>query len=192
MKTIVCLGDSITFGYDNHSKMSNFTQVETPYPAHLQALLGDRYNVINSGNTGWQARQTLKHLNSLVYKHKPDKVILMLGINDARGSKQGLPVSKNSYYRSMRKIVTELQDHDIDVLLLTPTPVFHPRVKSFNQLAIQLAHELHLDFIDMHYQIKKQLDNDGLKLKDVLADRVHLSQDYYLKLAEIVSKEFPH
>lgn len=190
MKTIVCLGDSITYGYDNNSKMSNYTQVKTPYPSHLQTLLGDKYTVVNSGNTGWQAKQTAKHLHNLVYKYHPDKVILMLGINDARGSKQGLPVTKNSYYRTMREIITAMQDHDIDVLLLTPTPVRHKRVKAFNKLAINLAHELNIEYIDMHYEINKQLKQDKLKLSDVLADHVHLSQQYYLKLAEIVYRRF--
>lgn len=189
MKTIVCLGDSITYGYDNTSRMNNFKQVTTPYPAALQTILGPNYRVINSGNTGWQAKQTLNHLDTLVYKHQPDLVILMLGINDARGSKQGLPVSKNNYYLAMKRIINKLEDRDIEVLLLTPTPVMHPRVKHFNTTAIQLAHDLHLNYIDMHHEIKKQLKRDNLKLKQVLADRVHLSQDYYIKLAQIVAKQ---
>ncbi|WOO86633.1 SGNH/GDSL hydrolase family protein [Mollicutes bacterium LVI A0039] len=190
MKTIVCLGDSITYGYDNHSKMSNYTQVETPYPAALQNLLGDNYQIINSGNTGWQAKQVVNHLNELVYKYEPEKVILMLGINDARGSKQGLPVTKNSYYRTMKKIIEALLDRDIEVLLLTPTPVRSPRVKSFNKVALALAHDLKINYVDMHQAIFRELKKDELSLKDILADRIHLSQAYYIKLAEIVSKEF--
>lgn len=190
MKTIVCLGDSITYGYDNNSKMNNFTQVETPYPTKLQELLGEDYNIINSGNTGWQARGIYKELDSLVYKHNPDTVILMLGINDARGSKQGLPVTRKNYYSNMRKIVVDLQLEGIEVLLLTPTPVFHPRVKQFNKEAIKLANEYDLNYIDMHWQIHNQLTKDNLTLGQVLADRVHLSQDYYIKLAEIVFINF--
>lgn len=192
MKTIVCLGDSITYGYDNSSKMKDYKQVKTPYPKALSELLGPNFKVINSGNTGWQAKQTAEHLNELVFKYHPDKVILMLGINDARGSRQGLPVSKNKYFYYMRKIIEQIQDKDIDVLLLTPTPVFHPRVKGFNQIGVLIAHELNIEFIDMHYEITKQLEQDNLKLKDVLADRVHLSQDYYIKLARIVSTRIPH
>ncbi len=186
MKTIVCLGDSITYGYDNNSKMKSYTQVATPYPSALQSLLGDRYQVINSGNTGWQAKQTLNHLNNLVFKFKPDVVILMLGINDARGSRQGLPVFQNDYYRDMKKIITRIQDKDIKVMLLTPTPVLNPRVKYFNRVAIEVAKELDIDYIDMHKAIARQLKADNIQLKDVLKDRVHLSQDYYLKLANIV------
>lgn len=190
MKTIVCLGDSITYGYNNNSKMSNFTQVKVPYPTKLEQLLGEDYSVINSGNTGWQARGIYKELDNLVFKHNPDTVILMLGINDARGSKQGLPVSKTNYYRNMRKIVVDLQLHGIEVLLLTPTPVFHKRVKQFNKQAIKLANEFNINYIDMHWQIHNQLLKDNLTLKQVLTDRVHLSQDYYIKLAEIVFINF--
>ncbi len=188
MKTIVCLGDSITYGYDNTSKMRNFTQVDTPYPKALNSLLGPNYKVINSGNTGWQARQTANHLDSLVFKHEPDIVILMLGINDARGSRMGLPVSQNRYYNSMKEIITRLQEADIKVYLLTPTPVFNRRVKTFNKLAVKIAHDFDLEYIDMHKAIHHTLKQDNLKLKDVLKDKVHLSQDYYIKLAEIVYK----
>lgn len=190
MKTIVCLGDSITYGYDNGSKMNNFTQVKTPYPAKLEQLLGEGYKVINSGNTGWQARGIYKELDNLVYKHNPDTAILMLGINDARGSKQGLPVTRKNYYNYMRKIVVDLQLQGIEVLLLSPTPVFHPRVKQFNKVAIKLANEYGLKYIDMHWQINNQLSKDNLTLKQVLSDRVHLTQDYYIKLAEIVFINF--
>lgn len=190
MKTIVCLGDSITYGYDNRSKMNKFTQVKTPYPAKLEQLLGEGYKVINSGNTGWQARGIYKELDNLVYKHNPDTVILMLGINDARGSKQGLPVTRKNYYNYMRKIVVDLQLQGIEVLLLSPTPVFHPRVKQFNKVAIKLANEYGLKYIDMHWQINNQLSKDNLTLKQVLSDRVHLTQDYYIKLAEIVFINF--
>lgn len=190
MKTIVCLGDSITYGYDNRSKMNKFTQVKTPYPVKLEQLLGEGYKVINSGNTGWQARGIYKELDNLVYKHNPDTVILMLGINDARGSKQGLPVTRKNYYNYMRKIVVDLQLQGIEVLLLSPTPVFHPRVKQFNKVAIKLANEYGLKYIDMHWQINNQLSKDNLTLKQVLSDRVHLTQDYYIKLAEIVFINF--
>ncbi len=189
MKTIVCLGDSITYGYDNNSKMRSYTQVSTPYPLALQQILGEKYQVINSGNTGWQARQTLDHLNKLVFKYEPDVVILMLGINDARGSRQGLPVFQNDYYRDMKKIITRIQDKDIEVKLLTPTPVLNPRVKYFNRVAIELAKELKLEYVDMHKAIRHELKKDRLTLKEVLKDRIHLSQDYYLKVAEIAYKQ---
>lgn len=188
MRTIICLGDSITYGYDSSSNLKNIKQVETPYPKALQEILGSNYNIINCGNVGWQAKNVMEHLNTLVFNYNPEKVIIMLGVNDARGSREGLPVSINNYYLTMRKIIERIQDKDIEVLLLTPTPVrFNPRVRQFNRVAIGLAKDLHIDYIDMHKAIKEQLDIDNLKLKDILKDNVHLSQDYYIKLAEIIA-----
>lgn len=186
MKKIVCLGDSITWGFDSNFKFSNIHQVEIPYPQRLQNNLGGEFEVINSGNSGWQARGTLQKLQELVFDYQPSTVILMLGINDARGSKQGLPVSQKRYYQGMKSIITSIQDQGINVVLLGPTPVFHFRVAKFNQRAHELASELNIPFVDLHHLIYKQLADDNLELKDILKDHIHLSQDYYLKLGDIV------
>ncbi len=190
MNKIVCLGDSITYGYDSASKMSNYTQVETPYPKHLNELLGDSFEVINSGNVGWQARQTVRHLNSLVFKHRPRKVILMLGINDSRGSRQGFMVSKENYMRNMQEIIDQIQGRGIKVYLLTPTPVNFFRAKKFHAYAIELAKKNNLEYIDLYTKIYDDLTKTDRSLSDILADNVHLSQEYYLKLAEWVNEEF--
>ncbi len=190
MKTIVCLGDSITFGYDSHTNMNNFKQVDTPYPKALNNLLGADYNVINSGNTGWHAKTTYYNLDNLVFKHNPDTVILMLGINDARGSCKGLPRLEQTYIKYMQKIVDEILAKGINLYILSPTPVINKRVAKFNKLAIDIARKNNLQYIDMHLEIKYQLERDKLQLTDILADNVHLSDDYYIIVAEIVFKNF--
>ncbi len=186
MKTIVCLGDSITYGYDNTSKAAAIEQVAMPYPQVLQELLGTKYTVINRGNNGWQTKTTFPHLNKLVFMHKPDLVILMLGINDARGSNYGFPLMQHSYRQYLEKIITEIKLHNIDVLLLTPTPAKCRRVSKFNEIALNLGKELAVPTIDMHSKIHKQLKVDNITQNEVLVDNVHLSQDYYIKLAHIV------
>lgn len=81
---IACVGDSITYGIgaDNLSSGS--------YPARLQALLGNRYEV---GNFGWSGSTFCGYTpNSKIYAEgeqfrasidfEPDVVIIMLGTND--------------------------------------------------------------------------------------------------------------
>lgn len=189
MKTIVCLGDSITWGFDANYGFKDIHQVEIPYPLQLQTNLGMKYHVVNSGNSGWQARTTIKHLDELVFAHHPDTVILMLGINDARGSRQGLPVTVKGYFETMKQIILKIQSQGINVILMGPTPVFHFRVKFFNQSLKKLANQLNLKFIDSQLLIGQQLESDGLTLGDILKDRVHLSQEYYIKLGDIVYKQ---
>lgn len=182
MQKIVCLGDSITYGYDGETKK----QVSSPYPKHLANLLGPNYEVINSGNVGWQARQTVKHLDELVFNYEPDICILMLGINDSRGSRQGLMVSKKNYYKNMQKIIDEIRSRKITLILLTPTPIKFLRGKKFQQYAIDLAEKNDLLYLDLYGKIYHQLKLDDQQLEAIIADNVHLNQEYYLKLAQWV------
>ncbi|MCK6491148.1 MAG: GDSL-type esterase/lipase family protein [Planctomycetes bacterium] len=74
---VACVGDSITLG--------NTKAPETAYPVLLQALLGERYEVVNFGVGG---RTLLRRKDPLALgralKAQPDVVVIMLGTNDAR------------------------------------------------------------------------------------------------------------
>ncbi len=183
---IVCLGDSITYGYDASTKMKDYHQVATPYPKRLQELLGNEHQVINSGNVGWQARQTIKHLDELVFKYQPDICLIMLGINDSRGSHQGFMVSKKNYMKNMHAIIDQLTDSGIKPIILTPTPVKFFRAKKFYYYALELANKNELLYLDLYKLITEELKQDGQSLEDILKDNVHLNQEYYLKLGNWV------
>ena len=83
---VACVGDSLTDGY----KSSNGNKSSTAYPAYLQQLLGDDYNVENFGKSsmtmikdnGRSYWNTAEFSNSLEFK--PDIVIIMLGTNDCK------------------------------------------------------------------------------------------------------------
>ncbi len=88
---VACIGDSITWGY----AMTN--RVVECYPAQLQRILGDRYEVANFGDPGagvyldpktgpdgwrphpWRTGESGKS----AYAFDPDIVVCNLGINDA-------------------------------------------------------------------------------------------------------------
>ncbi len=84
---VACIGDSITYGYLLPDR------VNTCYPAQLQKLLGDEYEVRNFGNSGrgiylhsWRGKERRgyrymkEHQAALAFE--PDIVICNLGIND--------------------------------------------------------------------------------------------------------------
>ena len=86
---VACVGDSITWGY----AMTN--RVEECYPAQLQKILGDRYEVVNFGNSGscvysdpktgpsgWRPHPW-RPGGAAAYAFKPDIVVSGLGANDA-------------------------------------------------------------------------------------------------------------
>ena len=184
---IVCLGDSITFGYDGVTK----SQVDSPYPKVLQELQKDK-NVINSGRVGWQSKQILQNIDSLVIDKKPTYCILMLGINDARGSSKGLPLSKRKYLRNMEEIIDILKQNKIKVLLATPTPVRNKRVQYFGEALVKMAIEKNVIVIDTFAGINTLINCNNQTITSALPDGVHLTNDYYKELAYIINDYFTY
>ena len=91
-KTVLCYGDSNTYGYIPETGMRYPKEIR--YPGKLQLLLGDDYLVIEEGcngrttihddpEDGW--KNGLDYLKPCLNSHKPvDIVILMLGSNDLK------------------------------------------------------------------------------------------------------------
>ena len=94
MTTVLCYGDSNTYGYVPETGLRYPRDVR--YPGRLQTLLGDEYVVIEEGCNGrttiyddpidgW--KNGLDYLKPCLYSHKPvDIVILMLGSNDLKAT----------------------------------------------------------------------------------------------------------
>ena len=92
IKTVLCYGDSNTFGYNPENGMRYSMDIR--YPGRLQALLGDEYAVVEEGCNGrttihddpidgW--KNGLDYLRPCLHSHRPvDIVILMLGSNDLK------------------------------------------------------------------------------------------------------------
>ena len=92
MKTVLCYGDSNTFGYVPETGMRYPRDVR--YPGVLQSLLGDEYSVVEEGCNGRTTVQDdpidgwkngLDYLRPCLHSHRPvDIVTLMLGSNDLK------------------------------------------------------------------------------------------------------------
>jgi len=90
-RTIVCFGDSNTWGYVPGSDGERFPR-EVRWPSRLAASLGDEYEVIPEGLSGRTAtferpdsegRNGLPYLLPCLHSHAPvDLVVIFLGTND--------------------------------------------------------------------------------------------------------------
>ncbi len=92
MKTVLCYGDSNTYGYNPENGLRYPENVR--WTGRLQRLLGEEYRVIEEGcngrttvfddpEEGW--KNGLDYLRPCLNSHKPvDIVILMLGSNDLK------------------------------------------------------------------------------------------------------------
>ena len=104
--TIVAVGDSLTEGLG--------VEEEFAYPAMLEKKLrqkGYPYKVVNAGISGETSSGTLSRIK-WVLTLQPDIVILVIGANDGfRG------IDPNLIQDNIRKIVQELKQHDVVVVL---------------------------------------------------------------------------
>ena len=133
VKIVTCVGDSITqYG---------------GYPEALQKILGADWQVVNAGKGGAtilegslfpydQQKQYQKALKS-----NPDKVVIILGVNDANPRWWENPERKRSHQGSSKEefkeryieLIRELQQlpKKPEVILATPLPVFPHVGKEF-------------------------------------------------------------
>ena len=91
MRTIVCFGDSNTWGYVPGSSGERFPR-DVRWPSRLAAALGDGFEVVAEGLSGRTAtverpdsegRNGLPYLLPCLHSHAPvDLVVIFLGTND--------------------------------------------------------------------------------------------------------------
>jgi len=167
---VACVGDSITQGAGAKSGQS--------YPAQLQALLGDGYQV---GNFGVSGRTLLKKGDFPYWKEKkyqdalamePAIVVIMLGTNDTKPQNWKFEAEFDADYRELVKSFQALKSKP-KVFVCRPVPVPGMGNYGINEENIRkeiprvdaLAKELGCGVIDMHAALEK--------FPELLPDRVH-------------------
>ncbi len=125
MKTLVCFGDSNTWGYVPGSDGERFPR-DVRWPHQLQRLLGDEWEVIAEGLNGRTAtvdrpdsegRNGLPYLLPCLHSHAPvDLVVMFLGTNDVNF------VDDDRVARCVGRLVEIVRRCDSDVLVVCPPP----------------------------------------------------------------------
>ena len=122
MKKVACVGDSITWGFTilNPGKYG--------YPAVLQQLLGDGFEVRNFGFNDAAARFDAEtpYISKRVYRDslawEPDVVILMLGTNDTKPWNWNPEIFRRDYARIVDSYLA-LPSHP-KVVMVAPIRIF--------------------------------------------------------------------
>lgn len=132
MRTILCYGDSNTYGY-NPVDGSRWDK-SIRWTGRLQELLGDEYTVIEEGCNGrttvrddpfdlWKNGYT--YLKPCLNSHKPiDVVVMMLGTNDLKtyfgvGAKE-IAEGANQLVKEMKAFSNEKHIKEPQILLVSP------------------------------------------------------------------------
>lgn len=205
MKTILCYGDSNTFGQIAGDTFRRFPR-DVRWTGRLQSLLGSDYHVIEEGlggrTTVWddpveEHKNGKTYLLPCLHSHKPlDLVILMLGTNDlkTRFSVSSFDIGESAA-NLVRAILTSGTGPDCgppQVLLVTPTPIRDVGNQDFNEMlrgGVKKSNELapyYQKVAELH-RIHYLEPGDAIALSDV--DGVHYTQEGHATMADLMAEK---
>lgn len=206
--TVVCVGDSITYG----DKCSN--RIENAYPAQLWQMLGDEYEVFNRGRNGCtmgehdrryiyleEQIQDTSHRKTLAVTQSDieiaDTVIIMLGDNDAGLYWQvGSEDAKENYLSCYTEMIEQFQkwNPDLHFVLATPPTGCSANGAGGLNVKIQDISAVLREYYEDNYAGNEQFtladintltaDWDG-NHNDWYADNVHFNDEGYKQLASL-------
>ncbi|UNY97456.1 GDSL-type esterase/lipase family protein [Zhouia spongiae] len=170
---IACVGNSITYG------MNIANRVHNSYPAQLQEMLGDDYQVENFGVS---SKTLTKKGNDPYWKEeafkraldfKADIVFIKLGSNDAKAINR---VHLDEYESDYKSLIQEFKTANPEsrIVLIYPLPSFHTDTTYIWEPVIKdrlipkikkVAYETGIETVDMHQLF---LDKSGM-----VPDKIH-------------------
>ena len=201
MITVLCEGDSNTYGYNPVNGLRYPKDVR--WPGVLQKLLGDGYAVIEEGCNGrttvfedveepWKAG--VGYLRPCLNTHKPiDFVIMMLGSNDLKrmfhASAQEIADGAEALVKIIKQFTKEKQGFVPKVILVSPPEIgkdiaASEFARSFDEDAIIRSKKLPT----LYEKIAKKYEGiffDAAKVVEASeVDSLHLMPEAHKKLAE--------
>lgn len=192
---VVCIGDSITWGSDANNPG---TQVTTPYPARLEDILQAYYRnasvtVVNAGDSGDDSSQMLARFATDVVAESPDVIVIMAGVNDARGDRAITPFEYEQNLQSMIRLAGSTP-----VILVSPTQVAkaqnnattRPQAVTFYRDTMRrVAHLTGSKHVDLHGMLSNIYETHAVGRGLIDADGLHYTEYGYSLIAEAIFAE---
>jgi lysophospholipase L1-like esterase len=199
VKTIVCFGDSNTWGFDPETK-DRFAP-DLRWTGVLQRTLGEGYKVIEEGLNGRTTNvddPLQPHRNGLTYlppcleSHKPfDLVTIMLGTNDlkCRFGRSGSDIAEAAARLAglARTLPFGPGGSNLQVLLMVPPPI--ARLTAFAEMFTG-AEEKSCRLVQ-HFRTFSPVPvlDAGEVIRSSDVDGIHFEADEHRKLGEAVAHE---
>lgn len=185
---VACVGNSITFG----TGLPDSTRMQQSYPAVLQQLLGDGYEVGNFGRPGATLLRhghrpyfNLPHFREAL-DMRPDIAVIHLGVNDT--DPRNWPNFSDEFIGDYSALIDSLRGANPNVRIiiarLTPISAKHPRFRSgtrdwrlLEQIAIEnVAKHKGVELIDFDIPLRDR--------QNLMPDGIHPDSEGYRLLAE--------
>jgi len=195
MKTVLCYGDSNTWGY--HAKEDNRFDWHTRYPGVLSRLLGEEYHVIEDGLCGrtTQYESDIEpYVNGKLAAelaaeiHAPlDYAVIMLGTNDC---KDMYGAGIEDIRRGIEEIGLCFEQKGAKILIIAPVPMRGLEKSPFYHEFGVYAEEKSLLLSEAYAQLAHEknwlyLDADKIVVPGEF-DHIHLEAKAHSQLAEAV------
>jgi acyl-CoA thioesterase I len=158
--TILCFGDSLTFGIGADQGRD--------YPSQLSEMIGKA--VINAGVSGDTTTSALKRLQRDVLSRRPDLVLITLGGNDLKNG-----VAKATAFQNLKHIVELIQDQGARVIV--GGLKFPLRDRGFSRGYQELADQTGAVLIPNIFK-------DIMGNRRLMSDPIHPNEDGYKIMAQ--------
>ena len=203
MTTILCYGDSNTYGYDPGTGFRYPENVR--WTGILQTLLGKEYKIVEEGCNGrttvfddpvegW--KNGLDYLRPCLNSHKPvDIVIMMLGSNDLKeifhASPEEIAAGAETLVKDMIDFTGTKQGFVPKIILVSPPEIGEgitssPFYGSFYEKAIERSRAL----APLYHKIAEKYGciflNAAAYIKPSVEDSLHLDPAGHKRLAEVL------
>ncbi len=178
-ENFVFLGDSITDWYP------------------FDELYEDIMPIINSGRAGYQTKDILEKLPSLVYDYNPTKVFILIGTNDLKDEN----LTTDNIVNNIKEIIEKIKENrpNAKIYLQSIYPINNTdnekidkkdvgirkneNIKEINKKLKSYCEENQIVYIDMYTNL---IDKDGNLDIKYTEDGLHLSSLGYIKVTRIL------
>ena len=161
-RSIIFIGDSITDGCEWSELLQN-------------------PNIKNRGIGSDTTYGVLKRLDNII-QSEPEKVFLMIGINDL-GRGESVSEITSNYDKILERLTKSVPNSEVFVQSVLPiskqklnTQISNEKVRSLNKEIKQLSQKYNLNFIDLY---SLMISEDDQLISDVTTDGIHLNGSGY-------------
>ena len=206
MKTVLCYGDSNTYGYNPELGRGSRYSKDKRWPSLLQNLLGDDYEVIPEGlngrttgydRPGFPWKNGVSALPAIMGSHKPiDYLVFMLGTNDCNIemclSSRDIASGMETLVLTAREMSLIQQERIPQIVVIAPSPILEdygssPFADEIDLSSVRKSREivrLYRDICDKY----ECLFIDGSTAEVSKIDSEHLTEQGHRDIAELVYK----
>ena len=197
IKTILCFGDSNTWGYIPGTDGKRYPR-GVRWTSVLQNLLGSSYEVISEGLPGRviASSKASAHKNGMSYilpcllSHDPvDTVILMLGTNDVK-HKYGFTaedIAKNLEEKILILKNADVENkNEIKIVIVCPPPIVEAQNGWHDLFNMDAMVHLQKHYRDVAVTYGCAFVNAGEYISSSPLDGIHFDEEGHKKLAEVL------